>query len=165
MPSEYSFDIVSSVDLQEIDNAINQAKKEITTRYDFKGSQCEVNFDRKESLIHLTAENKMRHEALIDVLKGKLTKREIDLKAVEFGEIVVGLSENTTQEVKLILGLTKENAKAVTKKIKELNLKVHAQVQDDKVRVTSKNKDDLQKVIHEIKGWDFEVPLQSINYR
>ena len=165
MAGEYSFDIVSEVDLQEADNAINQTKKEIANRYDFKGSKCNVDFNRNEKKIYLLADNKMKYEALLDVLKSKLAKREIDLKAIKYEDLEENVSGEIKQALELISGLSKENAKKIVKQIKELKIKANAQIQDEQVRVSSKNKDDLQDVINHFKKEEFEVPLQFINYR
>ena len=163
--ADSSFDIVSKVDLQEVDNAIQQTLKEISQRFDFKGKLAKVEFDRKESKISLTAESDHLLKAIGDILQGKAVKRQISLKSLSFGELETNLSGVAKQTVTVQQGIDQENAKAIVKAIKEMGLKVQAQIQGEEVRVFAKKIDDLQTVIQMLREKDFGVPLQFINYR
>ncbi|HRZ86923.1 MAG TPA: YajQ family cyclic di-GMP-binding protein [bacterium] len=165
MAAESSFDIVSRVDLQEVDNAVNQVKKEVLGRYDFKGSSCTVTLNRKENKLELSSDNKMRHAALLEILKQRLAKRGISLKSLTFDEETVGIDGSVKQSASLKMGIPTEAAKLITKDIRDSGIKVHAQIQDSQVRVAGKDKDELQKAIHLVKGKEYEVPLQFTNYR
>lgn len=159
-----SFDIFSKVDLQEVDNAVNQALKEIATRFDFRGSTCAIEFDKKE-LLKLTADDEFKMKSLWDVLLGKLIKRGIDPKALDQGKTESGLGGATKCEVKLKQGIPTDTAKQITKYVKEAGLKVQAQIQDEQIRVTGKKKDDLQTAMASVRAKDFGLPLQFGNYR
>lgn len=158
-----SFDIVSEVNLQEVDNAVNQTKKEIEGRYDFKGSVCEVIWDKKEITINGDDEYKMG--AMKDILQTKLHRRGLDIKGFKFAEVEPVGGSKFKQKVQVLQGLEKETAKDIIKAIKDSKLKVQAQIMDDKVRVTSKSIDELQSTISFVKGQDFKVPLQYTNMR
>lgn len=158
-----SFDIVSEVNMQEVDNAINQARKEISTRYDFRGSKAEIGFENNE--IKLVGDDDYKMKALKDILHSKLTKRGVDLKALDYQkeeDAALGLKR---QAVKLISGLSKEKAKEIVKFIKEEKSKVQPAINGDLVRVTSKSIDELQNVISRMKSADLGVPLQFTNMR
>ena len=163
MPSESSFDVVSRIDQQELDNALNQARKEIENRFDFKHSKTNIEADDKKITIVSDDEMKMRN--VIDIVQSKAIKRGIDIKALEFGTVEPAAGSTVRQVVTLRSGIPKDKSKALMEKIKSLKLKVTAQYQDEQVRVSSKNRDDLQKVIAELKAMDFELPLQFVNYR
>lgn len=163
MAKDSSFDIASEVDMQEIDNAINQSTKEISQRYDFKGSKAQITLE-KDSL-KLTAEDDYKVNAMLDILKGKMIKRGISPKALNPGKIENAFSGTLKQNVEIQNGLSKEKAKEITAYIKELKLKVQAQIMDDKVRVSAAKKDDLQAVIQGLKGKDFGIDLQFTNLR
>lgn len=163
MASESSFDIVSEIDMQEAANAINQAQKEIDQRFDLKGSGSEAVLE-KDSIV-LKAPDEMKLKNVLDVVVGKLVKRNVSLKFLEYGEIESALGGKVKQVVELKQGLSKEQAKKLIGLIKESKLKVNAQIQDDQVRVSGKNKDDLQAVIRLLKGADLEVELQFLNFR
>jgi uncharacterized protein YajQ (UPF0234 family) len=165
MASTFSFDIVSEVDLQETDNAINQAQKEVAQRYDFKGANATVELDRKEKTIQMEAGAEFQLKQLVDIVESKLVKRGIALKALKYGEIEQGSRGAARQKISLISGIDKENAKQVTKLIKESGAKAQAQIQDEQVRVTSKSKDDLQTVIQALREAELPIPLQFVNYR
>ncbi len=165
MPQDSSFDIVSKVDFQEVDNAVNQTKKEIATRYDFKGSKSDIVLDRKENTVKLTADNKLQMETLTSILKQRLGKRNISLKAIKFEDPEESLGGGMKQSGKLQNGIPSETAKEISKEIRQSGLKVQAQIMDDQVRVTSKSKDDLQAAMAKIRAKDWEVPLQFTNYR
>lgn len=158
-----SFDIVSEIDIQEVDNAINQARKEIEARYDFKGSKAEVQWDKKE--IVLLAEDDYKVGAMASILQTKLHRRNIDIKAVKFEDIEEAGGRMLRQRVTLVQGIDREVAKDVIKLIKDSKLKVQAQVADDKLKVSSKSIDELQACISLVRGGNFPVPLQFNNMR
>lgn len=163
MAKEYSFDVVSTVDLQEVTNAVQQARKEITTRYDFRNSKSELTF--ADDTITLVSDDEYKLGAVQEVLRGKLVKRGVSLKNLDEGKIVPASGGTVRQEWKLKQGLDQDNAKKVTKLIKDRKLKVAAQIMADQVRVTGKDKDVLQEVIVVLKATDFPVDLQFVNYR
>jgi hypothetical protein len=165
MPTDSSFDIVSRVDLQEVDNSVNQAKKEMQGRYDFKGSRCEITLDRKEKKLEFHSDSKMRHHAVIEIMKQRLAKRGISLKSLKFDDEQVGIDGSVRQRAALQMGIPSETAKKITKDIRDSGLKVNAQIQEEQIRVTGKNKDDLQQVIQIVRGGEYDVPLQFANYR
>jgi cyclic-di-GMP-binding protein len=158
-----SFDIVSEVDTQEIDNAVNQARKQIETRYDFKGSKSEIQWDRKA--ITIMADDDYKLNAIKDILQGKVHHRGIDMRALKFETPVKASGNMWRQPVTIIEGIDKDNAKKLVKMIKDSKMKVQASMQDDKVRVTSKSIDTLRECMDMIKGSNFEVPLQFVNFR
>jgi cyclic-di-GMP-binding protein len=159
-----SFDIVSEVNLQEVDNAVNQARKEIATRFDFKDTKCEIEWDNGD-LIKLRAEDEFRMKALSDVLVSKLAKRNVSFKNLDFGKVEVAPLGGSRQEIKLIQGIETEKAKPVTLAIRESKLKVQTQIQDKKIRVTGKSRDDLQSVMGLLKSKDFGLALAFNNFR
>ncbi|MDU2417526.1 YajQ family cyclic di-GMP-binding protein [Negativicoccus succinicivorans] len=163
MAKEYSFDVVSTVDLQEVTNAVQQARKEITTRYDFRNSKSELTF--ADDTITLVSDDEYKLGAVQEVLRGKLVKRGVSLKNLDEGKIVPASGGTVRQEWKLKQGLDQDNAKKVTKLIKDRKIKVVAQIMADQVRVTGKDKDALQEVIAVLKATDFPVDLQFVNYR
>ncbi|MBJ6799541.1 YajQ family cyclic di-GMP-binding protein [Geomonas propionica] len=158
-----SFDIVSKVDLQEVDNAINQTVKEIAQRYDFKGSKSEVTLE-KES-IKVLSEDDFKLKAVIDILQTKFVKRNISPKALQYGKVEQASGGMVRQIITLQVGISKEKAKDIGAVIKETKLKVQSQIQDDQLRVTGKNIDDLQEVIRVLKGKDLDIDLQFVNFR
>ena len=163
MAAEYSFDIVSKPDIQEVKNAVQQAEREISTRYDFKDSMSSVEFD--ENKFTLKSEDEFKLTALVDILRSKLVKRGIDLKYLEYGKVEPASKGHVRQEVTLKTGLPIEAAKKITKLIKDKALKATTQIQDQQVRVTSKSKDDLQSVQNAVRAADLDVPVQFVNYR
>ncbi len=165
MAAESSFDVVSKVDMQEVKNAVDQAQREIGTRFDFKGSVSEIDLDEKAGTIGLTSDNEVRMKALIDVLQGKFIKRGIDIKALDLGKMEEATKGTVRQQATIKQGLDSETAKKIVKNIKDAGLKVQAQIQGDQVRVAAKARDDLQAVIQMLKNSDIEVPLQFVNYR
>jgi cyclic-di-GMP-binding protein len=158
-----SFDIVSKVDMQEVDNAINQTVKEIAQRYDFKGSKAEVTLE-KES-IKVLADDDFRLKAVIDILQSKFVKRNISPKALQYGKAETASGGMVRQIITLQIGISKEKAKEIGAVIKDTKLKVQSQIQDDQLRVTGKNIDDLQAVIATLKGKDLDIDLQFVNFR
>jgi cyclic-di-GMP-binding protein len=158
-----SFDIVSEIDLQEMDNAINQARKEIATRYDFRGSKSKIEWDKEK--IDLLADDDFKMRSLIDIVREKSVRRKIDARALDVGKIEDGTGGLKKCEIKIKQGVVVETAREMVKLIKGSKLKVQAQIQDDKVRVSGKKRDDLQQVIELVQGKGYELPLQFINYR
>ena len=158
-----SFDIVSKVDMQEVDNAVNQAIKEIGQRYDFKGSKCQIT-PEKDS-VKILADDDYKLKAVVDVLQSKFMKRNISIKALQYGKVESASGGMVRQIITAQQGISKEKAKDITTAIKESKLKVQAQIQDDQVRVTGKNRDDLQEAIQLLKGKDMNVEMQFTNFR
>ena len=161
--NENSFDIVSEVNLQEIDNALNQARREIETRFDFKGSKSEIKFE-KDAII-LVSDDDFKLRNVVDILEGKMVKRGIDLKAMKYGKVEQAGGDTVRQQASIQQGIDKDLAKEILKDIKNSKIKVQASLQGDKVRVTGKNRDDLQAIIQLLKGNEYNVPLQFTNYR
>jgi uncharacterized protein YajQ (UPF0234 family) len=160
-----SFDIVSEVNLQEVDNAVNQAHKEITQRYDFKGIHTNIALDKKEKKLVIVTGGEFHLKNVIDILQSKLIKRNVPLKALRYGNIEPAATNTVRQTITLQVGIAKDDAKAITKLVKDSKLKVQAQIMDDQVRVTGKNKDDLQTIINLLRSHDFPFALQFVNYR
>ena len=158
-----TFDVVSELNMQEVDNAVNQARKEISTRFDFRGSKSELNLENKE--IKIIADDDYKLRALKDILESKLTKRGVSLKVLDYQKEEEGAMGTKKQLVKLVDGLTKEKAKEVVALIKEAKFKVQPTIQEDLVRVSSKSIDELQTVISMLKSKDVGVPLQFVNMR
>ncbi len=160
-----SFDIVSEVDKQEIDNAINQALKELATRFDFKGSKATIIWEAKESRIALSAEDASRLKSLEEIVVGKLAKRNIDLRNVERKDPAISPLGHATQDLAIKQGLDGDKAKEITRAIKAQDLKVQSTLQDRQIRVTGKKRDDLQAVIQFLRSQNFEVGLSFQNFR
>ena len=158
-----SFDIVSKVDMQEMDNAVNQAKKEIVQRYDFKGSKSEINLS--EDSIDILADDDYKLTAVVDILQSKVHKRGISLRSLDYGKEEPASGGMIRQKVNIIQGISTEKGKEINKIIKETKMKVQSQIQGDQVRVTAKKIDDLQEIIQLLKGKDLGVDLQFINMR
>ena len=166
MASTYSFDVTTSVDLQEVDNAVNQTQKEIAQRFDFKGALVEVEFKRTDSIVNLATDSDMRMEALYDALRGKLIKRGVPVKNLDIGDVKPGGGDVLRREIKLKMALDSDQAKKVSATIKDAKLKkVTASIQGDQVRVSSPDKDALQDAMAVLRKADFEVELQFGNYR
>lgn len=163
MAKENSFDIVSQVDLQEVSNAVDQSIRELRTRFDFKGSKSDIEYDGEQ--ITLTGDDEFKLKNVVDILEAKLVKRGINLKALKYGKLEPAARDTVRQRVNLIQGVDKEKAKVITKLVKDSKLKVQATVQGDQVRISGKNRDDLQAIIQIIKNHEFEIPLQFINMR
>ena len=159
-----TFDVVSEVDMQEIRNAVDQASREISTRYDFKGTDSTV--ELTEKTIEMHSESDQRLKALVQVLEEKLVKRKVSLKALSYGKIEEATKGTVNQTVTLNVGINQDKAKEIGKFIKELGLKgVSHQTQGDQLRVSAKKRDDLQSAIEAMRGHDFEIPLQFTNFR
>lgn len=165
MASEHSFDIVSKVSIPEVVNAIDQSMREIKNRFDFKGSISSIELKEKDNKIILTADDPMRMKSVVDILQGKLVKRNVPLKNLVYGKVENAASGTARQEIALQQGLTPEKAKEIVKMIKDTKMKVQAQIREGEVRVTGKAIDDLQTAIQALKQKDFGVDLQYLNYR
>ena len=166
MATNPSFDISTGADLQEVDNAVNQALKEVAQRYDFKGTHCTIEFDRAKPEIRLAADDEFRMEALLDILRGKLVKRGVPVRNLAIGEPVAATGGSVRLTVGLTQGIPTETAKKIVKAIKDRGFKkVQGSIQGDEVRVTGPSKDDLQQVISFLRGEDFGIELKFGNYR
>ena len=160
-----SFDVVSRVDMQEMDNAVNQVKKELGTRYDFRGSRTQIHLDRKEAKIDVLTEDDMKLRAVKDMLIAKTVRRSIDAEALVFGTSEKAAGDMVRQTVTITNGIDIETARKVVKLVKDTKLKVQAAIQGDEVRVTGKQRDALQEVIQTLKEAGLGMPLQFVNYR
>jgi cyclic-di-GMP-binding protein len=163
MAQEFSFDIVSKTDMQEVANAIQQAQKELAQRFDFKGSKSSIELGKDELVLVSDDEGKLR--SLKDIVEGRLVKRKVSLKAFDYGKIEDASLGTVRQRAKIVQGIESEKAKAIVKAIKDAKIKVQASIQSDQVRVVGRSKDDLQKAIGVVKESDFGIPLQFTNYR
>jgi len=166
MAQQSSFDVTTGVDLQEVDNAVNQAQKEIAQRYDFKGSKASIEFKRADNLLVLVADDDYKMRALFDVLQSKLIRRNVSVKNLDVGEIKPAGGDTVRREIKLKTALDGDTAKKVAAAIKDAKMKkVQASIQGDQVRVSSSSKDELQEVIALLRSQDFGVELKFGNYR
>jgi cyclic-di-GMP-binding protein len=166
MADNYSFDVTTGVDLQEVDNAVNQAQKEVAQRYDFKGSKASITFTRADGKLLLVADDDFRMRALYDILLTKLIKRGVPVKNLDEGEVIAAGGDTVKKTVGLTMALDGETAKKVAAAIKEAKLKkVQASIQGDQVRVASPSKDELQGAIALLRGKDFGVELTFGNFR
>lgn len=165
MAKESSFDVVSTVDMQEIDNAYQQAKKELTQRYDLKGSGAELSLDKQKKTITVAAPADFVARQVIDIMGSKLIKRGIDLAAVKWGDPQAATGQSVHQTATIVEGIDKETAGKINKDIKAQKLKVKVTIEGDKLRVSSASRDTLQEVIAFLKGQDYGQPLQYVNYR
>lgn len=166
MAKKQSFDITTSVDFQEVDNAVNQAIKETRTRYDFKGTNCVLDFDRSQGAVKLEADDPFRLEQLVNVLREKLSRRQVPLKNVDEGTVEVGSLGRARMTMGFKAGIDQETAKRISKDIKENGFKkVQVQIQGEELRVTSGSRDELQSVIAFLKPKDYGVELMFGNYR
>lgn len=163
MPQDFSFDIVSKTEMQEVSNAVQQAQKELAQRFDFKGSKSSIELTAEEIVLVSDDEGKLR--SVKDILESKLVKRGVSLKALDYAVLEQAAGGTVRQKAKIVQGIEIEKAKAIVKAIKEAKLKVQASIQSDQVRVTGRAKDDLQKAMAIVKGNDYGVPLQFTNYR
>lgn len=165
MADKFSFDIVSKVDFQEVSNAVAQATKEISQRYDFKGSKTEIDFKKGESEIVVATDDEFKLKAVIDILQGRFVKRGVSLKAMKYQSVEQAAGASVRQRIKIQSGIEKEKCKEITKFIKTLKLKVNGQIQDEQVRVTGAKKDDLQSVMEGLRSGDFDFHMEFVNYR
>lgn len=163
MPQDFSFDIVSKTEMQEVANAVQQAQKELAQRFDFKGSKSSIELSGEEIILISDDEGKLR--SLKDILESKLVKRNVSLKALDYAKLEDASMGTVRQRAKIVQGIESEKAKAIVKAIKDAKLKVQASIQSDQVRVVGRSKDDLQKAMTIVKGTDYGIPLQFTNYR
>jgi hypothetical protein len=166
MASNPSFDVSTGADLQEVDNAVNQAVKEVAQRYDFKGTSCTVEFDRGKPEIRLAADDEFRMEQLLDILRTKMVKRGVPVRNLDIGENIPATGTSVRRVIGLTQGIAPEIAKKIVKAIKDQGFKkVQTQIQGEEVRVTAPSRDELQSVIAFLKGQDFGIELKFGNYR
>ena len=165
MADEHFFDVVCNVDLQEVSNAVLQAMKEIEQRFDFKGSKSTIELDKGKAVITLNSDDEIKLKSVIDILQSKLVKRSISLKALNYGKVEQAAGSMVRQVLTLQQGIPQDKAKEMVKLIKDLKLKVSAEIQKDQVRVRAKKIDDLQTIIAKLKEKDFGIALQFTNYR
>lgn len=163
MAQEFSFDVVSKTDMQEVANAVQQAQKELAQRFDFKGSKSSIELAAEE--IVLVSDDEGKLVSVKDILETKLVKRHVSLKALDYGKLEQAAGGTVRQRVKIVQGIETDKAKAIVKAIKDAKLKVQASIQSDQVRVVGRNKDDLQRAIAIVKEGDYGIPLQFTNYR
>jgi uncharacterized protein YajQ (UPF0234 family) len=164
--TQCSFDITSNVDLQEVDNALNQARKEVAQRYDFKGSKASIDFDTKESKLTLVADDEFKLNALWEIVQTRLVRRNVPTKNLTRGDVIPAANTTVRQEVSLQQGIPTEAAREILKFMKESKMrKVQATIQGDQLRVTSASRDDLQEAMRLLREHDFGVALQFGNYR
>jgi len=160
-----SFDVVSKIDLQTLDNAINVAFKEINTRFDFRDSSTEVELDKKNLTVHILTENDMRLEAVEDVIRKRLIRQQIEPSCMDFGKQHYASGNKTKKDIRIKQGIDKDTARKIMADIKASGIKVQAQIMDDQLRVTSKKIDDLQKVIAVLRSGNYDLPLQFTNMK
>jgi hypothetical protein len=165
MPQDFSFDVVSKVDLQEVSNAVAQASKEIATRFDFRGSASKIELRDKDLEVVLASDDEHKLKSVVDVLETKLVRRGVAVKALDYGRVEPAAGGTVRQVAKIQQGIPSEKAKEIVKAIKDRKLKVQASIQADQVRVVGRSKDDLQSAITVIRERDFGLPLQFTNYR
>ncbi len=166
MAKSSSFDVTTGVDLQEVDNAVNQAMSEVTQRYDFKGTKCTIDFDRDAGQLKLDADDEYKLTALLEVLKTRMVRRQVPVKNLDLGKMEIGSLGRARQEIGLKQGIPQDTAKKIAKDIRDLGLKkVQAQIQGDQLRIQGPSRDDLQEVQQFLKGEDYGVELQFGNYR
>jgi len=159
-----SFDVVSQLDLQEIDNAVNQARKEVSQRYDFKDTATVIDWDKKGK-ISVQSTDDFKVKAVDDVLREKLARRQVSLKAVDFGAVEPGPGGRAKQEIELKQGIDVDRAREIVKIVKDTKRKVQAQIMGDQVRISGKKRDELQAAIQAIRARDLDLPLQFVNFR
>ena len=160
-----SFDVVSKIEIPEVINAIQQAMKEITQRYDLKDSHSNIELKEKENKVILTSKDEFKLKAVVDILQSKLVKRNVPLKGLTYGEVIPAAGSTVRQEITLQQGIAIEKAREIVKKIKDSKLKVQASIQGDFVRVAGKDRDTLQSAIALLRGADFGIDMQFTNYR
>lgn len=165
MAKSCSFDIVSELDMNEVKNAISQATMEIRQRFDFKNSKSEITLEEKESRLVVISDDDHKLKSVLDILQSKLVKRKVSLKALDYGKVEPAAGGTVRQTIKLQQGISQDKGKEIVKFLKGLGLKVQGQIMEDQVRVTGKNRDDLQAVIAELKAKDFGLEVSFGNYR
>ena len=165
MPQDFSFDVVSKVDLQEVANAVQQASKEIATRFDFRGSKSKIELKEKELEIVLVSDDEGKLRSVVDILETKLVRRSVAVKALDYGKVEPAAGGTVRQVARIQQGIPSEKAKEIVKAIKDRKLKVQASIQADQVRVAGRSKDDLQTAMAVVREGDFGLPIQFTNYR
>jgi uncharacterized protein YajQ (UPF0234 family) len=165
MADTYSFDIVSEISWQEVDNAINQARKEILQRYDFKGSKSSIEYSQKDKTITIMGDDDYKMKAVVDILQNKFVKRSIPLKALKYKTPEQATGGMMRQVIEVLQGISKDNARLIVKIIKDAKLKVQAAIQDEQVRVSGRSKDELQEAMALVKGSELDFAVQFTNYR
>jgi uncharacterized protein YajQ (UPF0234 family) len=160
-----SFDIVSKIEVQKLDNAINAAIKEVATRYDFHNSKSKIELDKKEMMIHILTENEMRMQTIMDIIIGRMVKQGLNSKSLDAQKELYASGNMVKKDIKIKQGVDKENAKKLVKTIKESGMKVQSSIMDEQVRVTGKKIDDLQKIISLLENSEQAIPLQFENFR
>jgi len=165
MADQNSFDVVSEVNVQEVKNALDQTMKEITQRFDFKGSKSKVTLEESETALVLISDDEAKLKSVIDILQNKLVKRGVSLKSLDYGKVEQALAGTVRQRAAITQGIASDKAKDIGKAIRDAKFKVQTQIQGEQLRVTSKSRDELQSVIAFLKGKDFGIPLQFTNYR
>jgi len=165
MADEHSFDVVSKVDLQEVSNAVQQAVKEMGQRFDFRGSKSSIELDKTKNEIILVSDDEYKMKSVVDILQGKMIKRNVPLKALSYGKIEPAASGTVRQVVALQQGIPSEKSREIVKAVKDAKMKVQAEIQADQVRIRAKKIDDLQSVIKLLKGKDFGIHIDFVNYR
>jgi len=165
MADQNSFDVVSEVNIQEVKNALDQTMKEITQRFDFKGSKSKVTLEENETALVLISDDEAKLKSVTDILQNKLVKRNVSLKSLDYGKVEQALAGTVRQKIVITQGIASEKAKDISKAIRDAKFKAQTQIQGDQLRVTSKSRDELQEVIAFLKGKDFGIPLQFTNYR
>ena len=163
MAQDFSFDVVSKTDMQEVTNAIQQAQKELAQRFDFKGSKSSIELAAEELILISDDEGKL--VSVKDIVETKLVKRKVSLKALDYGKLEQAAGGTVRQKVKIVQGIEIEKAKAIVKAIKDAKVKVQASIQSDQVRVVGRSKDDLQRAMSLVRENDYGIPLQFTNYR
>jgi uncharacterized protein YajQ (UPF0234 family) len=163
LSSENYFDIASKLDMQEMNNAIVQAEKEISTRFDFKGSKSQITLDKDE--LTVISDDEFKLSNVLDILQSKMAKRGISLKNLDYGKVEPAASATVKQKIKIKQGIDQDNAKKINVLIRDSKIKVKSQIQGDQIRVTGKSKDDLQKVIQLLRAADLPLELQFVNFR
>ena len=163
MAAENSFDIACKIDMQEVTNALDQARREVSTRYDLKGSKCEITLEKTD--ITVLAPDDMKVKALVDILQSRLHKRGVPLKALTYGDVEQASGGALRQKISLQQGIPIERAREIVRLIKDTKIRVQASIQEDQVRVSGKNRDDLQKIIALLRDQDLGIALQFTNYR
>ena len=165
MAEDHFFDIICKVDLQEVSNAVQQATKEISQRYDFKGSKSKIELDQGKNEVDVVSDDDYKLKSVIDVLQSKLVKRKVSLKSLEYGKIEPAFSGTVRQVIKLQQGIPGDKAKEIVKNIKGTKIKVQPSIQNEQVRVRAKKIDDLQSVIKILKEKDFGIHMEFVNFR
>ena len=165
MAATFSFDVVSTVDMQEVKNAVDQTLKELGQRFDFKGSKSTLTLKEKDNILEVISDDDYKLKAVLDILKTKCIKRNVSLKALDYGKVEESLGGTVRQNITIQSGIIDEKAKTIIKSIKENKFKAQAQIQGDQIRVQSKNKDELQSIISFLKQQEFGIDLQFENYR